>query len=73
MATEVKKELKRIYDNVTSPEIELLRTFPSRKAEKDQFVLDNPQIHWDVVPKDKSGSYYILSKQYINFYLKFLF
>jgi len=68
VATEVKKELKRIYDNVTSPEIELLRTFPSRKSEKDQFILDNPNIHWEVVPKDKSGSY---GKTQINSLIRF--
>lgn len=68
VATEVKKELKRIYDHITSPEIELLRTFPSRKAEKDQFVLDNPEIHWEIVPKDKSSSY---GKTQINSLIRF--
>ena len=36
VATEVKKELKRILTKISTPEIELLRSFPSKKNEKEQ-------------------------------------
>ena len=57
VATEVKKELKRILSRVSTPEIELLMTFPSAKKEKLQFIADHPEIAWDAVQPDKSGSY----------------
>lgn len=57
VATEVKKELKRILSRVSTPDIELLMTFPSAKKEKAQFIADHPEIAWDAVQPDKSGSY----------------
>ena len=32
-------------------------TFPSAKKEKAQFIADHPEIAWDAVQPDKSGSY----------------
>lgn len=57
VATEVKKEVKRILDAVVTDDIELLRNFPKGKTEKEQFIKANPQMPWDKVEKDKSGNY----------------
>lgn len=57
VATEVKKEVKRILDTVVTDEINLLKSFPTKKAEKDQFIASHPEIPWNKVEKDKSGSY----------------
>ena len=57
VATEVKKELKRILAKISTPEIELLRSFPSNKNEKEQFIADHPELAWDAVEPDKNGKY----------------
>lgn len=57
VATEVKKELKRILAKISTPEIEILRTFPSKKSEKEQFIAVQPELAWDAVEPDKSGNY----------------
>jgi len=57
VATEVKKELKRILAKISTPEIELLRSFPSKKNEKEQFIADHPELAWDTVEPDKNGKY----------------
>ena len=57
VATEVKKEVKRILDAIVTDDISLLRTYPSKKAEKEQFIKDNPQLPWAEIEPDKNGSY----------------
>lgn len=57
VATEVKKELKRILAKISTPEIKLLRSFPSNKNEKEQFIADHPELAWDAVEPDKNGKY----------------
>ena len=60
---EVKKEWKRIYNAITCPEIEALRTYPSGKADKLRFIEDHPEIDWGEQEKDRSGVY---SKAAVN-------
>ena len=57
MAGEIKKELKKVLDNITTTKIELLRTYPSSKKDKILFVEQHPEIAWDSVEPDKSGVY----------------
>ena len=57
MAGEIKKELKKVLDNITTPEIELLQTYPSSKKDKILFVEQHPGIAWESVEPDKSGVY----------------
>lgn len=57
VATEVKKELKRILAKISTPEIELLRSFPSKKNEKEQFIVNHPELAWNAVEPDKNGKY----------------
>ena len=57
VASEIKKELKQILDNIITPKIELLRSYPTKKKEKEQFVVDHPEIAWDTVQKGKNGCY----------------
>lgn len=57
VATEVKKEVKRILDAIVTDDISLLRTYPSKKAEKEQFIKDNPQLPWAEIEPDKNGTY----------------
>ena len=57
VATEVKKELKRILAKISTPEIELLRSFPSKKNEKEQFIANHPELAWNAVEPDKNGKY----------------
>ncbi len=54
---EVKKEIKRILDAVVTDDIELLRTYPSTKKEKEQFIKDHPNLPWSEVEPDKNGGY----------------
>lgn len=68
VAKEVTKEVKRILANVTTPEIALLGTFPSKKKEKEQFVIDHPELAWDAVEPDKSGTY---GKSQINALIRY--
>lgn len=57
VATEVKKELKRILSGIETQEIALLRTFPSSKKDKQQFIEEHPELDWGAVQPDKSGNY----------------
>lgn len=57
VATEVKKEVRRILDAIVTDDISLLRTYPSKKAEKEQFIKDNPQLPWAEIEPDKNGGY----------------
>lgn len=57
VATEVKKEVRRILDAIVTDDISLLRTYPSKKAEKEQFIKDNPQLPWAEIEPDKNGIY----------------
>lgn len=57
VAGEIKKELKKVLDNITTTKIELLRTYPSSKKDKILFVEQHPEIAWDSVEPDKSGVY----------------
>lgn len=57
VAGEIKKELKKVLDNISTTEIELLRTYPSSKKDKILFVEQHPEIAWDSVEPDKSGVY----------------
>lgn len=57
VAGEIKKELKKVLDNIITPEIELLRTYPSSKKDKIVFVEQHPEIAWESVEPDKSGVY----------------
>ncbi|MCM1078256.1 MAG: type I restriction-modification system subunit M [Bacteroidales bacterium] len=63
VAGEIKKELKKVLDNIITPEIELLQTYPSSKKEKIIFVEQHPEIAWESVEPDKSGVY---GKKQIN-------
>ena len=57
VATEVKKEVRRILDAIVTDDIELLRLFPSKKAEKEQFIKENAQLPWGDIEPDKNGTY----------------
>ncbi len=57
VAAEVKKEVKRILDTIVTDDILLLRTFPTKKKEKEQFVREHPLLPWDKVETDKNGGY----------------
>ena len=63
VAAEVKKEVKRIRYAISLPEIDLLWSYPSGKADKLQFIKDNPYLPWNIVEADKNGLY---SKSQIN-------
>ena len=54
---ETNKESKRIIAEVTTPLIELLRTFPTKKKEKEEFLAAYIEIPWTRVEPDKSGKY----------------
>lgn len=69
VTAEVKKEYKRIINSVSNEKIELLRTFPSKKAEKAAFVATHPELPWNVVDTDKNGSY---GKGQINKIIRYL-
>lgn len=57
VATEGKKEVRRILDAIVTDDIELLRLFPSKKAEKEQFIKENAQLPWGDIEPDKNGTY----------------
>lgn len=57
VAGEIKKEFKKVLDNITTPEIELLQTYPSSKKDKILFVEQHPEIAWESVEPDKLGVY----------------
>lgn len=57
VAGEIKKELKANLENVTTPEIETLRSYPSNKKDKELFVTKHTEINWNSVEKDKNGGY----------------
>ncbi len=69
VAAEVKKEVKRILDTVVTDDILLLRTFPSKKKEKENFVREHPLLPWNKVETDKNGGY---GKTQINHLLAIL-
>lgn len=55
VAGELKKEVKKIVSEIETPEILLLRQFPSRKADKVAFIESHPEIDWDSVPRTAKG------------------
>lgn len=69
VAAELKKEVKKVYSNVITPEIEILTTFPSKKAEKAAFISAHAEIDWNSVPRNKKGE---IGKPQINSYISIL-
>lgn len=67
---ELDKKVKEIQDQITSPEIEALQHYLelSKKAEKESFVYNNPQVAWNKMDGN-NGSY---SKSVVNNYIKTL-
>ena len=52
---EVKSEGKRLQSHIRTPEIALLESFPSAKADKDAFVAQHPELGWEAVTPGKGG------------------
>lgn len=67
---ELDKKVKEIQEQITSPEIESLQHYLelSKKAEKESFVYNNPQVAWNKMDGN-NGSY---SKSVVNNYIKTL-
>ena len=67
---ELDKKVKEIQEQITSPEIEALQHYLelSKKADKESFVYNNPQVNWNKMDGN-NGSY---SKSVVNNYIKTL-
>ena len=67
---ELDKKVKEIQEQITSPEIEALQHYLelSKKADKESFVYNNPQVAWNKMDGN-NGSY---SKSVVNSYIKTL-
>lgn len=67
---ELDKKVKEIQEQITSPEIEALQHYLelSKKADKESFVYNNPQVAWNKIGGN-NGSY---SKSVVNSYIKTL-
>ena len=67
---ELDKKVKEIQEQITSPEIEALQHYLelSKKADKEDFVYNNPQVNWNKMDGN-NGSY---SKSAVNNYIKTL-
>ena len=67
---ELDKKVKEIQEQITSPEIEALQHYLelSKKADKESFVYNNPQVDWNKMDGN-NGSY---SKSAVNNYIKAL-
>lgn len=67
---ELDKKVKEIQEQITSPEIEALQHYLelSKKADKESFVYNNPQVAWNKMDGN-NGSY---SKSVVNNYIKTL-
>lgn len=67
---ELDKKVKEIQEQITSPEIEALQHYLelSKKADKEYFVYNNPQVDWNKMDGN-NGSY---SKSVVNNYIKTL-
>lgn len=67
---ELDKKVKEIQEQITSPEIEALQHYLelSKKADKESFVYNNPQVNWNKMDGN-NGSY---SKSVVNSYIKTL-
>lgn len=67
---ELDKKVKEIQEQITSPEIEALQHYLelSKKADKESFVCNNPQVAWNKM-NGNNGSY---SKSVVNSYIKTL-
>lgn len=67
---ELDKKVKEIQEQITSPEIEALQYYLelSKKADKESFVYNNPQVAWNKMDGN-NGSY---SKSIVNNYIKTL-
>lgn len=67
---ELDKKVKEIQEQITSPEIEALQHYLelSKKADKESFVYNNPQVAWNKMDGN-NGSY---SKSAVNNYIKTL-
>ena len=67
---ELDKKVKEIQEQITSPEIEALQHYLelSKKADKESFVCNNPQVAWNKMDGN-NGSY---SKSVVNSYIKTL-
>lgn len=67
---ELDKKVKEIQEQITSPEIEALQHYLelSKKADKESFVYNNPQVNWNKMDGN-NGSY---SKSAVNNYIKTL-
>ena len=67
---ELDKKVKEIQEQITSPEIEALQHYLelSKKADKESFVYNNPQVDWNKMDGN-NGSY---SKSAVNNYIKTL-
>lgn len=67
---ELDKKVKEIQEQITSPEIEALQHYLelSKKADKESFVYNNPQVAWNKMDGN-NGSY---SKSVVNNFIKTL-
>lgn len=67
---ELDKKVKEIQEQIISPEIEALQHYLelSKKADKESFVYNNPQVAWNKMDGN-NGSY---SKSVVNSYIKTL-
>lgn len=67
---ELDKKVKEIQEQIISPEIEALQHYLelSKKADKESFVYNNPQVAWNKMDGN-NGSY---SKSVVNNYIKTL-
>lgn len=52
---ELKEAAKRIDEDIHTPEIALLETFPSAQKDKEVFIAQYPHLGWELVPPGKSG------------------
>ena len=75
LATEVNKELKRIYEDVESDEINALNDYldllneKAKKSEKEKYINAHSEVVWGNMEPNKDGTY---AKAKVNAYLKVL-
>lgn len=56
---EVKKYMQEVYAEIETEEIKILNGYLelSKKAEKENYIRENPSVNWDLMEKGKSGNY----------------
>lgn len=70
---ELKVELDEVFQEIDSPEISGIKAYldlldnRAKKAEKEDFMKNHPEVHWDQIEKSKDGT---VSRSNMNAYYK---